>query len=50
MNENAKESEPQVMRSNGGWYVGTTWDERNSQGDLIWSEPCDRLSGYFDLK
>jgi hypothetical protein len=40
-------SEPRVLRSAAGHYVGTMWEEFDAAGVLVWQEPGSRDSQYF---
>ena len=39
-----------VLRSGGGWYIGTMYEERDAQGNLTFQEPGSRDSEYFDTE
>ena len=37
----------QVLQSPAGFYIGTLYEERDSEGKILWQEPGSRDSGYF---
>ncbi len=43
-------SEMKVLRSGAGWYIGTTYDEFDAHGEIVWQTPGSRDSGYFGTK
>lgn len=45
--EKGSYSELQVLCSGAGYYVGTLYQERDGNGEIIWEEPGSRDSGYF---
>jgi hypothetical protein len=40
-------SDLQVLRSGAGWYVGTTYVNRDENGQVTFIEPGSRDSDYF---
>jgi hypothetical protein len=45
--EKSNYTELQVLRSNAGWYVGTMYEEKDKDGNVVWSEPGSRDTDYF---
>lgn len=43
-------SEPKVLQSAAGFYVGHTYANYDEDGKFLYSEPYDRVSGYFPTK
>ena len=41
-------TELQVLHSNGGWYVGTLYQEKDKNGNVLWTEPGTRDTDYFN--
>ena len=45
--EKSSFTELQVLHSNAGWYVGTMYEERDKDGNVLWTEPGTRDTDYF---
>lgn len=43
-------SDLQVLKSNGGYYIGTLYYARGADGEIESSEPGSRDSGYFSTE
>lgn len=49
--EKGKYTDLMVLRSGAGWYVGTLYQEFDTEGNMSWQEPGSRDSpGYFATK
>jgi hypothetical protein len=43
-------SDLKVMQSAAGYYLGTSYEEYDAQGEIVWQEPGSRDGGYFASK
>ena len=48
--EQDRYSDLMILRSNAGFYVGTYYNEKDDDGEIVWSEPGTRDSEYFPTK
>ena len=40
-------TELQVLQSAAGFYIGTRYEEKDAEGEVVWEEPGSRDSDYF---